>query len=667
GGDLPELRTGNTLDALSRLEATGCLTTQERNLLEKDYVFLRDIEHHLQIMFDLQTHDLPVDEVELSKLALRMGFENSEDLTALEKFRAAYQETTEINRTVLDHLLHDAFPDEPDEDPAVDLVLDPEPPEEFVQAVLGGYGFQDAMQAYENLTALGREQIPFLSTRRCRHFLASISPKLLQAISATPDPDSTLVDLSRISDSLGGKGVLWEMFSFSEASLRLYVRLCAACPYLSSMLTSNPGMIDELTDSLLLDRLPTRKYIQESLAHLCRGAEDVEPILHSFKNSNHLRVGVRDILGKEDIRSTTAALADIAETILQHVTYHEYGRLVAKYGVPGSDAPGGRTESTTEVKTGNELADASQAEPTSDSQRYAQLPPVPGLSELVILGMGKLGGREPNYHSDLDIIFLYQGDGKTHHADRRRGGETTTNQHFFSELGQRVIRYMNRLGPYGRLFEVDARLRPTGRSGALAVSLDEFVRYFQHGRGELWERQALCKARPVFGSRAARYEVMREVRAAINRPGWADNNAEEIRHMRMRMEETAGPYNLKRGPGGTVDIEFAVQMLQLRHARQRPEILVPGTLAAIDAMRDGHLFDRDDAEYFDESYRFLRSVEARLRLMNTTARHDLPQDGADLSKLAYLLEVTESELLERCRHITSENRRRFNRLFERVS
>ena len=155
-------------------------------------------------------------------------------------------------------------------EPEVDLVIDPDPPPERIEEVLGRYPFRDVPAAYQNLMALATEKIRFLSTRRCRHFLAAIAPRLLAAIAATPDPDSTLVNLSRVSDSLGGKGVLWELFSFNPPSLELYVRLCAASPYLAGILTSNPGMIDELMDSLLVEQLPTLAILEETLAELCR-------------------------------------------------------------------------------------------------------------------------------------------------------------------------------------------------------------------------------------------------------------------------------------------------------------------------------------------------------------------------------------------------------------
>lgn len=634
GGDLPEIRTGNTLKAIDRLEKVGCLTLPERTTLEENYVALRKLEHRLQIMFDLQTHSLPEKDEELRKLAIRMGFADGPHRSPLEAFKADHKQRTERNRRILNYLLKDAFGKEDQIEPEVDLVLAPDPTEATLQEVLGKYGFQKLEQAYQNLLALSTEKISFLSTLRCRHFLAAIAPKLLQTIGATPDPDSTLVDLSKVSDSLGGKGVLWELFSFNPPSLQLYVRLCGATPYLSGILTSNPGMLDELMDSLVLDKLPKFAGLERTLEDLLRGAEDVEPILHGFKNSLHLRVGVRDILGKEDIRNTHQALSDIAEVCVKAIAAREYDKLAAKYGTPTM--------------------------PPGDREGQA--------CELIILAMGKLGGREPNYHSDLDVVFLYEADGVTRQPLRSRSELTTTNQHFFSQLGQRIIKVINQWGPHGRLYEVDARLRPTGKSGSLAMALDEFARYFASGAGQLWERQALCKARPICGSARGCRATMQVVRRIIVDAAWQPACVEQMRAMRRKLEETASPRNLKRGPGGTVDVEFVVQMLQLKHAAEVPEMLVPGTLDAIDALLDAHLLGEEAAAALEQSYRFLRRVEARLRLMNTTSRHDLPTDELALKKLAYLLNYTDAQALIRdCEHYTGENRLWFERLFAQAA
>lgn len=657
GGELPMIRTGNTLEAIARLEESGCLTLQERGCLEENYVFLRKIEHCLQIMFDLQTHVLPEEDTELAKLAIRMGYGDGPNGTALDAFKRDLLEKTEQNHKILHHLLHDAFDDEGETEPEIDLILDPEPAEETIQSVLKPLGFGDPNAAYRNLLALSTEKIRFLSTLRCRHFFAAIAPQLLRSIAQTPDPDATLVNLSQVSDSLGGKGVLWELLSVSKPSLDLYVRLCAASPYLSGILTSNPGMIDELMDSLVLDRLPTLETLQVTLNDLCGAAEDLAPILHSFKNSHHLRVGVRDILGKEDIRATTATLSDIAEVCLQRIAQHEYRRLVKKYGQPTCDDRPANNHDTTR----NAEPTAGGAEPSGGFQHGSPQHP---LCELVILALGKFGGREPNYHSDLDIVFLYQGEGMTRHQGRSRGGETTTNQHFFSHLGQRIIKVVNQLGPHGRLYELDPRLRPTGKSGTLAVSVGEFSRYFAEGQGRLWERQALCRARPVYGAVAARQAVMQAVRRALVEAGWKAEDAGSIAQMRQRLEKTASKRNLKRGPGGTVDVEFAAQMLQLRYCHENPSVLVPGTIEALELLHKNGYLEESDCAFFCQSYRFLRSVEARLRLMNTTARHDLPKRESELAKLAYLLGYSDPpSLVDDCRRVTSGNRERFERLF----
>jgi [glutamine synthetase] adenylyltransferase / [glutamine synthetase]-adenylyl-L-tyrosine phosphorylase len=314
------------------------------------------------------------------------------------------------------------------------------------------------------------------------------------------------------------------------------------------------------------------------------------------------------------------------------ITFREYQKLVARYGEPT-------------------LADEDRP------------------CEFVILGMGKLGGREPNYHSDLDVVFLFEGEGETRHfRSLRRASETTTNQHFFSQLGQRIIKVVTQMGPHGRLYELDPRLRPTGRSGALAVSLVEFERYFASGQGQLWERQALCKARPVYGTPAAQAVTMAAVHRAICEPAWTPANADQIRQMRQRLEETASPRNLKRGSGGTVDIEFAVQMLQLKFAQASPHVLTPGTLDAIEQLAQAGHLRGDDAAQLSRSYRFLRSIEARLRLMNTTARHDMPEGGSELKKLAYLLRYSSADQLAAdCQQTMREVRAWFERVFQEAA
>src|SRR5207253_5435576 len=222
----------------------------------------------------------------------------------------------------------------------------------------------DVGKAYQNLSQLARESVPFLSARRCRHFLASIAPQLLRAVADTPDPDEALTNLERVSASLGAKAVLWELFSVNTPSLKLYVDLCAGSPFLSMLLINNPGMADELLDSLVLNQPRSADELRAELAELCRGASDPAPILHSFQDKEFLRIGVGDLLGKADVRQTTAALSDVADTVLNQVTDLVEPGVREKFGPPPC--------------------------------RYA------------VLGLGKLGGREISYHSDLDLLLVYE-------------------------------------------------------------------------------------------------------------------------------------------------------------------------------------------------------------------------------------------------------------------
>lgn len=637
GADLPSVRTGNTLDAIAGLEQAGCLTHTESAYLQESYNFLRKLEHRLQIMFDLQTHTIPQDAGEIQKLAVRMGYHDSPGKPASEAFEADYHRFTFRNRQIINHLLHDAFRDEAETSAEVELVLDPEPTPDFIQQVLSRHRFRNPEQAYRNLMSLAEERVPFLSTRRCRHFLASIAPMLLSAISTTPDPDATLVTLGQVSDSLGGKGVLWELFSFSPPSLKLYVQLCAYTPFLASLLISNPGMIDSLMDSLVLDRLPSREFMENTLRDLCLAAEDIDPILHAFKNDHLLQIGVRDLLGKDDVEAITRTISELAETCLMEIVVREYEHLVLRYGQP-------------------------TVEEGPDQGRRA---------EMVILALGKFGGQEMNYQSDLDLVFLYEGEGHTVpvvDSGYARRGEVTTNQHFFSELTQRIIRRASYLGPHGRLYQVDARLRPTGRSGSLVFTLGEFRQYFESGQGQLWERQALCKARPAVVSPRMEPVIRQLLQDVIHCRPWQSEHAGEIAAMRRRLEETAKGLDIKRGRGGIVDIEFLVQMLQLRHGSYVPQLRMTSTLAALRSLRESEILDETTFKELVESYHYLRTLENRMQLVAPTTRSRLPDNPVELARLSHLMGAeTPPALIRTVEAYLARNRQHFERIVEKLA
>lgn len=658
GGDLPAVRCRDTLGALQALEAAGCLTDAEYRGLDDAYRFLRKVEHRLQLLFDLQTHRLPDRPEELRKLALRMGYGTSTEyrvpstqsktgppssqasaanpelrtgysvlapqrhspldepsksptldardllLDPLDRFLHDYGEKTRLNRTILDHLLHQTFRDTGGTtEPESDLILEPDPEAATVEAVLGKYGFRDVPGAWRNLDRLAQEQ-PFLSTRRCRHFLANIAPRLLRAVAATTDPDAALNNLEQVTASLGGKAVLWELFSFNPPSLKLYVDICDS-PFLSQMLVNNPGMIDDLLDSLILNRPRDLTELRAELAELLRGAgarEAVESIVHSFQDKEVLRIAVRDLLGKDDVRAVTAALSDLAEALLADAAAREEAAIRERFG---------------------------------DAGPYA------------ILAMGKLGGREMSYHSDLDLVVVYAGEGRT------TGPKPVDHYEYFTEFARRLIKTLSQHGPLGRLYAVDMRLRPTGQSGSLVVPLEEFCRYYEPGGGaQVWERQSLTRARPVHGDPAFAAEVAAAVRTATFAVPWGPQVLADIRAMRERLEATAPPRSLKRGPGGMTDVEFLVQAFQLRHGRDRPDVCRTNTWDCLDALRDGRLLSAADHATLTAGYSFHRLAEARLRIVTNRPLNEYPEAPGELERLARRTGLGSGQrfLAERARH-----------------
>jgi glutamate-ammonia-ligase adenylyltransferase len=620
GGTDPSVRHPNTLIGLARLHAAGCLQTEERRIMEETYRFLRRVEHRLQTMFNRQTHELPRDPEELRALALRMAeHPNGPDWAdpAADEvggdsrpfdpgvvFLNEYRSKTRLNRKILDHLLHDAFPGDGPVHPVVDLVLDPDPPADLIASALGAFPFRDPTRAAENLARLAREDIPFLSQARCRHFLAAIAPRLLEAVGTTPDPDQALANLERVSASLGAKAVLWELFNHHPPSLSLYVELCAVSPLLSEVLISNPGMIDDLMDSLVDDRPRSREEILDELKHLALGAEDLGPILASFRNKEWVRVGVREILGREPVRVVCRELADAAEAVLMVAALDLWQRCDCR---PACPPLGSRYR-------------AHDQDPSN--------PACPDRPPWAILALGKLGGRELSYHGDLDVVFLFE------EADDP--AETARREARCVRHAQQVMKFLAGGPDRPALYEVDPRLRPFGSSGPLALPLRAFAEYHLNGTAQGWERLALTRARVLGPPGHFVSQVETTIRHILTQRdlGPPQQLARLTRDLRDRIGRGRPAHDLKRGLAGTLDVEFIVQYLQLRHGPDHPNLLVPNLWDALDALRDHDLLSSTAHRQLTEAYDFLRALKNRVRLVHHRAVAALPESVEDWVRLA---------------------------------
>ena len=356
------------------------------------------------------------------------------------------------------------------------------------------------------------------------------------------------------------------------------------------------------------------------------------------------------MLGKDDVRSTHAALADIAEACLKQIAAREYTKLVEKFGEPTilDTQRVGAADRQVHCSNGSASPTAKATSASRSSSRSASSAAASRTTTAISISSSctKPGGNT---------------------LGRQRGSHgSTTNSHFFSELGQRVIRMMSHLGPHGRLYEVDARLRPTGKSGPLAVPLDAFARYFSEGRGQLWERQALCKARVVLGAPAAAEYAMQAVAEAAFGPPWDP----QVRHRDPRDADAARRNRVRSATSSAAPAARSTSSSSCRCCSSSTAATTRRSACPARSTRSPHCkaggyLSADDADYFRRSYRFQRSVEARIRLMNAAGRHELPDNPKELAKLAYLLGYADaSELVAEAEHIFSENRVRFNRIFK---
>lgn len=620
GGRHPEIRQRATLDGLKALGEARILMPPDVTALEAAYRFLRKTEHRLMTLHQFKQHTLPEKSEELDRLAVRMDFRAEDGVSAGDRFMAEYRHQTEVVRKIYDAVFGLLFESETSgEHPEVDLLLSPDFPAERVEPTLSVFGFEHPRRAYQLLCHLAEEDSPFLQSPRTRKYLANLAPRLLRELQATPNPDSTLTILDRAASALGAKTMLYHWLSAEGDALHLLLEICCAGEFLVNIIESQPGMFDDLVDSLAIGERKDLAPMEEELGVLLVGAEEPLAILNAFRNAELLRIGTRDRLGRAGILDTFRDLSNLAEAILRSAVNTCWERAVEKSGEPRN--PSGA--------------------------------PIP----FAVLGVGKLGGQEMDYFSDLDLVFTYAGDGKTskglYAAD------------FFARFAQRVSRMLSEPGTYGKLYEADTRLRPLGQGGPVACSLGFMESYYFGGDADTWERQLLTKLRPVAGDVEFGRQVVQRLNEWVFRSGLSSSELAEILSMRGRLEDSVGPDDIKRGRGGVVDIEFVLQVMRLKWGHERAVLREPNEMDALDAAEDLRLVPRDDARSLRENYTFLRQIENRLRMATNRSVDELPSGARELAELAYSVGLGRDggdALREQCRQVREDCRALFERM-----
>ena len=491
-----------------------------------------------------------------------------------------------------------------------DLLLAPRLEPDEVTALLTPYRFQDIKKADANLQLIADEP-------RARHLLAEILEELLDCLARSPDPDQALNYLERFTKATYNKVQLFSYLKASPYTLWLLAKLLASSPFLSEILIRNPPYLYWIADPQTLDADRTKASLARELAKSFDTFKNRERRLRTlclFKRKELLRIGVRDLLGKSTVDQTTVALSTLAEVILQKTYELCEESLQNDYGIPR------RSQST-----------ANRA-----------------VAAFTILGMGKLGGGELNFSSDVDLLYLYDSpDGKT--SGSPLGGPATriSNREYFQRLAQAVTSSLTEVTNDGYLYRTDLRLRPEGKSGTIASALTDALHYYTK-RGETWERLALLKAWPVAGSQPLGRRFLTSASPFIYRQPFSLKNLSEVRAIKAAIDRTMEDRgelerNVKLGRGGIREIEFLVQSIQAFFGAKRTSLRERNTLRALEKLRRHRILDRETASHLGDAYRFLRNVEHRLQMVHELQTHSLPSEMEQLRICALRLDYRDTQ------------------------
>ncbi len=588
-GTRRELRARSTLATLDQLLFAGIITAAEQRALAAAYSFLRHVEHARQLESGRQTQRLPVDRTELGLLAQRVGFSDAE---AFETAMRAHTATVAELFASLGHA-DDELPAE------ITLLMSADLPEQRTRDALAALGFRDPDQAARHLD-YGRHKPASPLGPAATGAAARVAPQVLAEIAATPDPDQALLFLVDLISKRGSWSALWRLFDENREAMRMIASLMGTSAYLARVFVNHPELIDGLLlagrASPRADRATIDERIDARFGNVDAGDdEQFWNQLAELKQAEVLRVGLADIAGELTSDAVCAELSTIADAVLQRSYSLVEHALVERHGVPRDE----------------------RGEP----------------ARMAVLALGKLGGSELGYASDLDIVFVYEGDG---HTD---GPRAIDNSVFMTRLAQRLVSSLFTLHRGGRLYETDTRLRPEGSKGLLVSSLSGWLRYHREG-ARLWERQALIKLRPVAGDADLGRTVADNAAQHVYAGGRESRRdiAHEIRSMRERIQAelagTSGAWDFKAGRGGLIDVEFAAQFLQLVHGGAHPSLRTRATIPALSAAAQAGVADADACAVLIDGYRFLRLLEHRVRIVHDRSDSRLPTDDVELDKLA---------------------------------
>jgi glutamate-ammonia-ligase adenylyltransferase len=500
GGRDPTVRAPATRDALARLAEAGWIGGDEARALTDGYTLLRTIEHRVQMIDDRQTHALPTGDA-LDRVAKLHGVEDAGALLALLAPRVA---ATGRIYDALDDTVRPAFSHDP-------VTLE----EDLVAA-----GFDSPEPARQRIEAWRAGAYPALRSAAAREALEAVLPTLVTAFATAPVPQSALLRLDALLERLPSAINIFRLLEARPGLATLLAAILSHAPTLADDLGRRPTLLDGLIDATAFAPVGDIAALETAMRADDAGSDYQARLDHVRRVVGELRfaLGTQIVAGASDPLHVAAGYARVAEAAIG-------------------------------VLAGATIAEFAKAHGT-----------VPG-SELVILALGRMGGAMLTHASDLDLIYLFTGDFAAESDGPKPLGATL----YYNRLAQRVTAALSVATAAGPLYQIDTRLRPSGGQGPLVVTLDSFARY-QRDDAWTWEHMALTRARPVFGSTGARDAVAAIIRGVLEGERPVRDVVADARSMRAEMaahKPPAGPLDAKLLPGGLVDLEFAVHVVQL--------------------------------------------------------------------------------------------------------
>jgi [glutamine synthetase] adenylyltransferase / [glutamine synthetase]-adenylyl-L-tyrosine phosphorylase len=508
GGRAPDLRGRETVAMLAKLAERGWIKPEARDALTREYWFLRDLEHRVQMVSDEQTHSLPEDEEGLKRVALMAGFRDTKSfgetvrksLTTVESHYSALFETAPQLSTGIGNLVFTGDNDDPD-----------------TLQTMTSLGFKRPSDICRVIRTWHFGRYKATQSAEARERLTEITPALLKAFGATSDADDAILRFDEFLSGLPAGIQLFSLLNSNPALLDLIVRIMGAAPRLAEIIARKPHVFDGLLDPAIYSDIPTASYLSERLDAFLSNVSVYEEILDRlriFADEQKFLIGVRLMTGALAPHLAGRAFSDLADVLLQRVLRAVTDEFQAKHG---------------SVKGG----------------------------KVAIIGMGKLGSRELTAGSDIDLILLYEHDNE----DESDGDRPLGPALYYSRLAQRLIAAISAPTAEGVLYEVDLRLRPSGNKGPVATRFSGFSRY-QREEAWTWEHMALSRARVVAGDSSFSATISGEADAILALPRDRQKVTKEVREMRDLIEAekpAKGIWDFKLMPGGLIDLEFITQ------------------------------------------------------------------------------------------------------------